>query len=452
LREDIQAIYKMGNFDDVSLDISDVPGGVVATFKVTEKPVIKKINFRGNKNRTVGDLRTDMLLKEDYPLDKVKLNKDLETIVSGYKDEGFTAAQVEPLIETDAANRALVTFVITEGAQIFVDTITFQGVTAFPQKQLVKVMKTRRKKPFKQGVLSKDMEAITLFYQNRGYPFMKIVDLKSDISAEKLRVALGISIDEGPLMHFGTTTFHGDVLFTPAKLMLVVQYKPGELYKQDKLNSTLRSLNESYGAQGHIQARIKPNLVAASTDVVNVEFQITEGDVITIDHISIEGLKRTKEYVIRRELQIKEGQPYNSVLARSSIDRLNNLGFLDNVSLDIEPSTAPDRANVIFDVADGKPGRIMLGGGYDTSNGYYGHVTYQNLNFLGRGENLGADWTIGTRINSFSGNFTEPWFLGKPVGLTLGVSHTDQIQALGTNSDEPLYSGPGLFLCGPAAV
>lgn len=435
LRKDIQALYAMGNFDDVALDVSDVPGGVVVTFKVVEKPVIKMIKFRGNKNRTAGDIKADLTLKEDYPLDKMKLNTDLEKIVSGYKDEGYAAAQVEPVIETDAANRATLTFVIAEGLQVHVDRITFQGITAFPVKRIAKLMKTRRKKPFKPGLLTKDMAAITRFYQNRGYPNMKVVDLKPEINSEKLRVSLSITIDEGPLMHFGTTTFTGDAIFAPAKLMPAIQYKAGDLYNQEKVDATVKILNDSYGAQGYIQVKINPTLKPeAAKGVMDIEFQITEGDVIYIDHIGVEGLKRTHENVVRREIQIKEGQPFSSILARQTIERLNNLGFLDNVTMDVVPSTAPDKANVIYNVVDGKPSRIILGGGYDTSDGLYANVGYQNLNFLGRGDNLGVNWTIGTRTNSYSVSFTEPYLFGKPLALQTTLFDSYHEQPLGTNT------------------
>jgi outer membrane protein insertion porin family len=427
----------MGNFDDVALDVSDVPGGVVVTFKVVEKPVIKRINFNGNKNRTSGNIMADLTIKEDYPLDKVKLNTDVEKIVSGYKDEGFAAAQVDPQIVTDATNHATITFSITEGAQVIVDTITFHGVNAFSEKKIAKIMKTRRKKALKQGVLSKDMESITRFYKNHGYPEMKIVDLKPEIETTKLRVALTITIEEGPYLRFGQTTFSGNVLFPDTTLVKAIRYKTGDLFNQDKVDQTLNLVRDSYGAQGYIRLVITPNVVPnIAKGTADIQFQITEGNVVYVDKIGIEGLTRTKEYVVRREIKIKEGQPYNSVLARQSIDRLNNLGFLDNVNMDLQSPGDPTKVDVTYSVVDGRPGRLSVGGGYFTGGeGLVGHMGYENLNFLGLGQHTNVDWAYGNRINSLNLGWSEPWLLGKPIGLATSIFNTIKLQPLGSNLD-----------------
>jgi outer membrane protein insertion porin family len=435
LRDDIQAIYKMGNFDDVSLDVSDVPGGIVVTFKVVEKPFVSKINFRGNKNRSAGSLKADLSLKEDYPLDKVKLNQDLLKITTGYNDKGFEAAKVEPLIDIDATNHATVSFIISEGQQVIVDTITFQGVNAYPVKKIAKVMKTRRHKPFVKTVLSKDLDAIPRFYKNRGYPMAKIVDFNTVISTTNLRISLSITIDEGPKLNFGNTSFTGNVLFPSATLMKSIQYKTGKPFKQDKLNNTLKILQDSYGAQGHLRVNIQPNIVPnIAQGTADIQFQITEGDVVYVDKIGIDGLTRTKEYVIRREIKIKEGQPFNSVAARQTVDRLNNLGFLDKVDMDLQSPGDPDKVDVTYSVVDGRPARLTFGGGYFTGGeGLVGHMGYQDLNFMGLGQRTSVDWTYGDRINSVNLGWSEPWLLGKPIGLATTVFNTIKLEPLGSN-------------------
>jgi outer membrane protein insertion porin family len=434
LRKDVQAIYKKGNFEDVALDVSNVPGGVIVTFKVVEKPVVKRINFGGNKNLSRGALNADLTLKEDYPLDKVKLNQDVEKIKSLYKGEGFAAAEVEPSIKTDSDNYATVTFDITEGGQFFVDDIDFKGVTAFPVKKIIKVMKTRRKKAFKQGVLSKDMDAMARFYKNRGYPEMKVTDLTPTIHAEKLRVSLSITIDEGPLLRFGQTTFEGNVLFPNPTLTKAIQYKAGDLFNQDKLDKTLKILQDSYGAQGYLRLVIKPTIVPnIARGLADVQFQITEGGVVYVDKIGIEGLTRTKEYVIRREIKLKEGQPFNSVSARQSVDRLNNLGFLDKVDMDLQSPGDPDKVDVIYSVVDGRPGRLSIGGGYYSGGeGLIGSLGYQNLNFLGLGQNTNVSWSYGARVNTVNLGWSEPWLLGKPIGLATSLFNTIKVQPLGS--------------------
>jgi len=127
LRKDVQAIYGLGNFEDVSLEVNDVLGGVIVTYKVLEKPLIKRIDFKGNKKLGSSKLRDGITLKESDPLDKFKLNLDVEKILSIYKDEGFAAAQVEPFTTTDPTNHVSITFFVTEGTQVLVEDIDLQG-------------------------------------------------------------------------------------------------------------------------------------------------------------------------------------------------------------------------------------------------------------------------------------------------------------------------------------
>jgi len=445
LSKDVKAIYSLGKFEDVSVDATDTPGGVNVTFKVVEKPIVKRINFLGNKNISPGTLQSDISLKIDYPMDQAKLHADVEKILSDYKDEGFAAAEVNPSVKTENNNTAIVTFDIVEGRQVTVDAIHIQGVTGFPVKKILKVIKTRRKKAFKQGVLTKDMELLTRFYQNHGYANMKIVDLKPEINAEKLRVALFITIEEGPLLHFGQTTFKGNALFPNATLMKAVQYKSGELFNQDKLDKTLKILQDSYGSQGYIRVTIKTNVMPnVARGVADIEFQIAEGRVVYVDKIAIEGLTRTKEYVIRREIKLKEGQPFNSVLARQGVDRLSNLGFLDNVNLDLESPNDPDKVDVTYSVADGRPGRLSLGGGYYSGGeGLIGSLGYQNLNFLGLGQNTNLEWSYGARVNSINLGWAEPWLFGKPIGLATSLFNTIKVQPLGSVSNAYLTQDRG---------
>jgi outer membrane protein insertion porin family len=212
LRKDVQAVYALGNFDDVTLDVADVPGGINITFNVVEKPMVKRIDFKGNKKLSSSKLRDKITLKENDALDKLKLNGDVEKIINYYKDEGFAAAQVEPFTTSDPTNHVTITFYVTEGTQVLVDDVDLQGVHAFKLKKIKKLMKTRRKKVFKQETLTKDLEEITRFYKNNGYQNIKIDDPVQSFNAEKTRLTLRIPLTEGPLFHFGVVGFTGNAI------------------------------------------------------------------------------------------------------------------------------------------------------------------------------------------------------------------------------------------------
>lgn len=437
LRKDVQAIYGLGNFEDVTVDVSDVTGGVQVSFRVVEKPMIKRIDFKGNKKIAGSKLRDAISLKENDPLDKLKLNLDVEKIITLYKDEGFAAAQVEPFTTSDPTNHVTATFYITEGTQVLIEEVELQGVTAFPVKKISKLMKkTRRKKVFKQETLTKELETVTKFYKNHGYQNVKIGDSKQIFNADKTRLRLVIPIEEGPLFHFGVSRFSGNLIFPSEKLLPSFQYKQGEVFNQDKLDATVAKLQDQYGALGYIRVQIKPSFAQdTARGVVDIEFVINEGEVVYVDRIGVEGNTHTKEFVIRREIKLKEGDPFSSVKARKSVERLYNLGFLDNVDVDVQQPNAPNKADVIFTVTEGKPGILSAGAGFSSVDGLIGTMQVQHVNFLGRGQRVNLLWEFGGRRNSFDIGWTEPWFLGKPLTFGIDIFNVSRRLQLGTVRD-----------------
>lgn len=436
LRKDVQAVYGLGHFDDVTVDLQDAPGGVNVTFHVVEKPMIKRIDFKGNKKLSASKLRDALTLKEDDSLDKLKLNTDVDKIITLYKDEGFAAAQVEPFTTSDPTNHVSITFYITEGTQVLVDEVDLQGVTAFKYKKIAKLMKTRRKKVFKQETLTKDVEEITKFYKNNGYQNIKVGDPVQTFNADKTRLTLRIAIEEGPLFHFGVVRFAGNAIFPSDKLTPAMQFKEGDLFSQSKLDESISKLQDIYGAQGYIRVQIKPDFAQDTTKgVVDITFHIDEGEVVYVDHIGVEGNTHTKEYVIRREIQLREGEPFSSVKARKSVERLYNLGFLDNVDVDVQQPVSPSKADVIYTVTEGKPGILSAGAGFSSVDGLIGTLQVQHTNFLGRGQRVNLQWQFGGRVNSFDLGWTEPWFLGRPLTLGVDLFKTNRIQQFGTDLD-----------------
>jgi outer membrane protein insertion porin family len=436
LRKDVQAVFGLGHFDDVTVDLADVPGGVNVTFRVVEKPMIKRIDFKGNKKLSASKLRDAITLKENDSLDRQKLNGDVDKIVNLYKDEGFAAAQVEPFTTSDPTNHVTITFYITEGTRVLVDAVELEGVTAFKIKKVRKLMKTRRKKVFKQETLTKDLEEITRYYKNRGYMNIKIGDPTQTFNADKTRLTLRIPIEEGPLFHFGSARFSGNEIFHSEQLLPSMQFKAGDIFNQEKLDQSVAKLQDTYGAQGYIRVQIKPEFAQnIEKGIVDMEFQIDEGEVVYVDHIAVEGNTHTKEFVIRREILLKEGEPFSSVKARRSVEKLYNLGFLDNVDVDVQQPASPTKADVIYTVTEGKPGMLSAGAGFSSVDGLIGTLQVQHTNFLGRAQRVNAQAQFGGRVKSYDVGWMDPWFMGKPVTFGVDVFRTNRIQQLGTNLD-----------------
>lgn len=431
LRKDVQSIYGLGHFEDVTLMVNeDPPGQVLVTFQVAEKPVIRKIEFKGNKKLSRSKLGDTIGLKDGDPLDRFKMNADVDKLLTLYRDEGFAAAQVEPFTTVEANNKVLLTFFITEGTRVLVEQVKVEGAKALTEQKIRKLMKTRRKKVFKQDVLTKDLEDLARAYKDKGYMNIHLGDVQQDFNEDKTRLTLTLPITEGPQFRFGASSFTGNAIFQSAQLLPSVAYKPGDIYSQKAMDATLARLSDRYGELGYIRVQVTPDFQQhLSSSVVDVNYLIREGEVVYVNRIGIEGNVATKDFVIRREIRLKEGDPFSSVKARKSVERLYNLGFLDNVDVDVQQPDSPNKADIVFTVTEGKPGVLSAGAGFSSVDGLIGTAQVQHTNFLGRGQRLNVQTEFGKRRNSFSIGWQEPWFMGKPMTLGVDVFNvTRQIQ------------------------
>jgi outer membrane protein insertion porin family len=199
----------------------------------------------------------------------------------------------------------------------------------------------------------------------------------------------------------------------------------------------LRKLQDVYGAQGlhpsPDQTGIRQDLAQG---IVDIDFKIDEGEVVYVGPCC-RGRQNThtKEYVIRREILLKEGEPFSSVKARKSVERLYNLGFLDNVDVDVQQPASPTKADVIYTVTEGKPGMLSAGAGFSSVDGLIGTLQVQHTNFLGRGQRVNLQWQFGGRVNSFDIGWTEPGSWANRSRSASTSFKTQRVQQFGTDLD-----------------
>jgi outer membrane protein insertion porin family len=161
---------------------------------------------------------------------------------------------------------------------------------------------------------------------------------------------------------------------------------------------------------------------------MDVRYEVTEGPISYVDHVDVDGNKATKTYVIRREVVVKPGDRFSASRVRKSRERIMNLGFMDEVDVDLQPAPAdPDKVDLTFDVTEGKPGVLTAGAAYSSVDGLIGTLSVQHLNFLGRAQRVSANWSFGKRVQDYSVSWTTPWVGDSPTSLGLDVFHTRRI-------------------------
>jgi len=450
LDKDIQSLLGLGLFERVGAEITlldkKVPDHflkaagadrqVLLNFVVKEKPVIKKIRFEGNKKLSRGALADLLTLKNKDPLDRTKLDEDRDKVVAKYHEKGFLDASVdyEVLTDTKAVTVELV-FKVAEGPKSRIELVELGGVTAFKRKVLLKLMKNKRKKVYFAADLPEDVKKIEAHYKNNGYLDVVLSSALVTLSADKTRINIALGVTEGRSYRFGKTSFTGNLIYTSSEVAKVVEYREGKIFSQEKFDETIRAIQELYSDRGRLRTRITPvKTFDAKADRMDVRYEIVEGPISYIGHVDVEGNKATKTFVLRREIVIKPGDMFRSSRVRRSIEKIRNLGFIDDVDLDLQPTPSDnDKVDLTFDVTEGKPGVLTAGAAYSSVDGLIGTLSLQHLNLFGRAQRGSIQWSFGRRVQDYSVSWTTPWLGESPTSLGLDAYNTRRINPFDTS-------------------
>ncbi|HAH31613.1 MAG TPA: outer membrane protein assembly factor BamA [Elusimicrobia bacterium] len=438
---DIEAILGLGSMDTVSVDIAELPDKPSAakfsalsassitariTYIVSEKPMIKEIALKGNKELSKTSVKDEMSLKEKDFFDELKIREDLIKITDKYHEKGFIDATTDYEIRYDTAARlCFLTVSVAEGKKARVAEVKLEGAKAFKTNKLLKKLKNRPKKIYSPQDIDADLKVLETFYKNNGYSNFSITSSSVSFNEDRSRVFIHIDIAEGLLQSFGRTYFSGNTVYLSKDLSTAVEYREGKLFNQERFDDTLRGIQDKYADKGYLKAQIKPVKVPnEKTGALDIEFVITENKPIYVDHIDVEGNKATKTYVLRREITQKEGEVFSSTKIRRSQERIFNLGFIDDVSPVINPTSDPDKVDLVFDVAEGKPGMLTAGMGISSVDGLVGTVALSHLNLFGRAYKTSLSWNFGKKVNDYTLSWSTPWMGTHPTTLGVDVYNT----------------------------
>ncbi len=449
LDRDIQSLLGLGEFERVGAELTlmdkPVPDNfrkvagtdrqVILTFTVKEKPVIKKIDFENKipkKKLTLskGVLTDEVSVKTSDPFDRFKAEEDVKKLVDKYHEKGFLDAAVDMDVQADTAtSKVTVVFRVAEGPRSQIDLVEIAGAKAFKPKKLLGLMKNKRKKVYFEKDLPDDLKKIETEYKNNGYLDVRLSSPVVTLSPDKTRISISIGVVEGRPYRFGVTTFSGYVVFRSSEVVKTIEYRQGKVFSQEKFEDTIRAVQEMYADVGRLRARVNPvKTYNPKTDQMDVRFEIVEGPVSYIDHVDVDGNKATKTYVIKREVVVKPGDRFSAARVRKSREKIMNLGFMDDVDVDLQPSPIdPDKVDLTFDVNEGKPGVLTAGAAYSSIDGLIGTLSLKHLNLFGRAQQGSLQWSFGKRVQDYSVSWTTPWVGDHPTSLGFDVFHTRRI-------------------------
>jgi outer membrane protein insertion porin family len=414
----LKALYASGLFQDIR--ISQQGGRLIVT--VVEAPVIDRLVFEGNSKIKDEQLQQEIQSKARGTLSRATVQADVQRVIEVYHRNGRFDVSVTPKIIERPNNRVDLIFEVKEGEKTGVKSINFVGNHAFSDYRLKDVIKTSTSNflSFLQTTdvydpdrIEADRDLIRRFYLSHGYADVQVVSATGEYDPAQKGFIITFTIEEGPLYHFGAIDIQSNVrAIDTQSLRSVLRMHQGGVYNADSIEKTVEDLTIEITKHGYPFATVRPRGDRnPQTRTINVAFVVDEGVRAYIERINIRGNTRTRDYVIRREFDISEGDPYNRALIDRAERRIKNLNFFKTVKITNEPGSAPDRVVINVDVEETSTGDFSVMGGYSTADGFMGQVSVSERNLLGTGRYARASATVGQYIRGVEFNFVEPYFL-----------------------------------------
>jgi outer membrane protein insertion porin family len=430
----LKALIETGLFQDVKIDQR---GGRVVVV-VVENQVISRIAFEGNKKVKDEQLSAEIQSKVRGTFSRAMVQSDTQRITEIYRHSGRYDVTVTPQIIEQPNNRVDLVYVIKEGKKTGVATINFVGNSAFSAYRLRDVIKTRESNwlsflssgdIYDPDRVEADRDLIRRFYLKNGYADVQVVAALTEYDPGVKGFIVTFKIEEGQQYRVAAVGFQTTIpSFNAESLRPLSRVSVGSIYNAEAVEKSVEDMSIEASRRGFAFAAVKPrgerNFEAHT---VSITFVADEGPRIYIERINVRGNTRTRDYIIRREFDLSEGDAYNRALVDRAERRLKNLDFFKSVKVSQEPGSSPDRVVINVDVEEKSTGDFSVSGGYSTSDGFLAEVSVSEKNLLGRGLFAKASVQYGQYMRGYALSFVEPYFLGYHIALGLDLYQRQQL-------------------------
>jgi outer membrane protein insertion porin family len=430
----LKALIETGLFQDVRINTQG--GRIVVT--VVENPVIGRIAFEGNKKVKDDQLSAEIQSKPRGTFSRPLVQSDAQRIAEIYRRSGRYDVRVTPEIIEQPNNRVDLVFTVVEGTKTGVRSIDFVGNVAYSSYRLRDIIKTRESNllSFLGGAdvydpdrVEADRDLIRRFYLKNGYADVQVIAALTEYDPEKKGFLVTFKIEEGQQYRVASVNYVSSIpAFDANVLRQYSRVGVGGTYNAEALEKSIEEMQIEASRRGYAFAVVRPrgdrNFEAHT---VSITFAIDEGPRTYIERINIRGNTRTRDYVIRREFDLSEGDAYNRALVDRAERRLKNLDFFKTVKILTEPGSSSDRVILIVDLEEKSTGDFSVSGGYSTSDGALAEVSISERNFLGRGLFAKAAVTYGQYARGYTLSFVEPYLLDYRVALGLDLYQRQQL-------------------------
>jgi outer membrane protein insertion porin family len=449
LDRDFKEIWRTEKFKDIQFSLQPLADGTaLLLITVVEKPLITELSVKGNKEFTEKELLEKSELKTGTPYDEFSASRAALKIEGYYKEKEFFQAAVSAQSAPQGKGVA-VEFQVKEGMKVKVTKITFTGLTAFDDGKVKGFMETKESGWFtggtyKEETFREDLKKILVGYAKEGYlkarlngvalqdmdaHFAEIRAKALAIDPDKREMTITLALTEGIQYKLGQMALKGNIIYSEEELLRRTDLKTGDLFNRVTFETDLQQIRMAYSEKGYIYADIAPEMeYHDDTGKVDVGVFIKENTIARIEKIEIRGNTETKDKVIRRELTVKPGEPFDTREIQRSQEKVMNLGFFQNVKPTTEPGSTPGEQVLVFEVEERHTGTISLGAGYSSVDYLMGYLQLTQANLFGNGQSVSLQWEEGSLRQSYQLSFTEPYLFDSPVSFGVDIWDTNRLR------------------------
>lgn len=432
--EDIHRIFDLGYFSDVRVDATVTDQDeLVVSYIVEEKPAIAQIRYEGNDELSEDDIKDVVNLERFSILDVGKVKANAEKIRQLYADKGYYLAAVDYDITAvkGRPDLATVTFQIQEYSKVQVKKITFLGNENLSDEQLSSIMQTREGSyfsfltdfgNFKEQAFEADLQRLTAFYYNHGYVQVNVGMPSIRLSRDKRYLYITIQIEEGEQYFAGDIDIQGDLLGKKKDLFNLVKLEKGDVFNYGRMRQDIQKIRTMYRNAGYAYVNVNPlTRINKATNNVDLTYDIQKGNKVYFGRIEVVGNKKTRDYVIRRELEIEEGELFSETEMEVSKRKIRRLGYFDKVEITTQRGARDDLINARVEVNETRTGTFQVGAGFSSTESFIANAQISQNNLLGRGQSLSLQAQLSSIRTLFNLKFTEPWLLGSRWNFSVNL-------------------------------
>ncbi len=430
LERAVKELFRTGLFADVSIDAR----GNILEVKVVENPIISQISFEGNDEIKDEELRAEVLLRPRHVFNRNRVQADVNRLYQIYRRNGRFSANIEPKIIKLDQNRVNLVFEIDEGPVTKVRSIRFIGNDRYDDNTLRSEISTKESRWYRffsaddrydPDRMAYDQELLRRFYLSKGYADFQVVSAVAELSQDQEEFYLTFTVDEGDRYRVEEISFDSRLRnFNPEVLRPQITFSSGDWYDATAIKTSIDNLVAELGdlqyAFVNVQPRVDRDRENNSVDIV---FEINESPRVYVEQINIHGNVRTMDKVIRREIELVEGDPFIRSKLAASEQNIRDLDYFETVNMSVKPGGAPDKSIVDVEVSEKSTGELSVGAGYSTSDGPLADIRIRERNLLGKGQDLLFAITYAGERTEYDLSFTEPYFLNRDLAAGFDLFH-----------------------------